>query len=58
MSKTLAVVVGVLLLVLLVLYNPYQRIILGLAHRVTASRRGFATFLAAIFLVPGVLLLV
>ena len=44
--------------VLLLLYQPYQRIVLGLAHRVTARRRAFAAFLATIFLVPGVLLAV
>ena len=44
--------------VLLFLYRPYQRAILGLAHEVTAKRRTFALFLVAIFVVPGVLLAV
>ncbi|MCH7811773.1 MAG: hypothetical protein IH958_04000 [Chloroflexi bacterium] len=43
-------------LVLLFVYQPFQRLILSLAHRLTASRRAFASFLAAIFIVPGVLL--
>ena len=43
------------LLVLLFFYRPYSRAILGLAHRITGSRRGFALFLGAIFLVPLVL---
>ena len=54
----MVVTAAVSAVVLLALYRPYQRLILGLAHRITASRRGFATFLAAIFLVPGALLLV
>ena len=54
MSLTAAVSV----LVLLLLYEPYQRAVLGLAHRVTAGRRPFIAFLAAIFVVPGVLLVV
>ncbi len=45
-------------LVLLLLYDPYQRTVLGLAHRVTAGRRPFIVFLTAIFVVPGVLLVV
>ena len=44
--------------VLLLVYQPYQRAILGLAHRVTANRRAFIAFLAAIVLVPGMLLAV
>ena len=49
---------AVSLVVLLLLYQPYQRAILGLARRLTANRRSFAAFLVAIFLVPGVLLAV
>ena len=45
-------------LVLLLLYDPYQRAVLGMAHRVTAGRRPFILFLTAIFVVPGVLLAV
>ncbi len=46
------------LVVLLLLYRPYSRIILALAHRVTQRRREFVIFLGAIFLVPLVLFLV
>ncbi|HEU4759371.1 MAG TPA: hypothetical protein VFT91_05240 [Dehalococcoidia bacterium] len=46
---------AVSLFVLLFLYRPYSRLILGLAHRVTQSRRGFALFLGVIFIVPLVL---
>lgn len=49
---------AVSLVVLLFLYRPYSRLILATAHRVTRSRRGFAAFLGAIFLVPLVLFLV
>ena len=49
---------AVSLVVLVLLYQPYQRAILGLARRLTANRRSFAAFLVAIFLVPGVLLAV
>ena len=49
---------AVSLVVLVLLFQPYQRVILGLARRLTANRRSFAAFLAAIFLVPGVLLAV
>jgi len=47
---------GVSLLVLLFAYGPYSRAVLTLARRATASRRGFAVFLATILVVPGVLL--
>ncbi len=40
------------LFVLLLLYRPYSRAILTMADRVTRSKRGFALFLGAIFLVP------
>ncbi len=43
---------SVSLAVLLFLYRPYSRAILALAHQVTHSRRSFALFLGAIFLVP------
>ncbi len=46
------------IVVLVLVYRPYQAAILGLAHRLTANRRSFAAFLAVIFLVPGVLLAV
>lgn len=48
---------GVSLFVLLFLYRPYTRAILGLAHRVTQQRREFVLFLGAIFIVPLVLFL-
>jgi Na+/phosphate symporter len=49
---------AVSLLVLVVLYSPYQRLILRLAHLATRDRRGFAVFLSAVLVVPAVLLLV
>jgi len=49
---------AVSLAVLLFLYDPFQRAILGLSHRLTANRRNFGAFMAAIFLVPAVLLFV
>ncbi|MEX0785864.1 MAG: hypothetical protein WD939_04435 [Dehalococcoidia bacterium] len=49
---------AVSLSVLLVAYGPYQRAILGVARRVTSSRRAFAAFMAAILFVPAVLLAV
>ena len=52
----MALTAAVSLAVLFLLYQPYQRAVLGLAHRLTASRRAFVAFLATIFLVPGVLL--
>jgi hypothetical protein len=49
---------AVSLLVLVVLYEPYKRVILATAHAATRDRRGFAMFLGALFLVPAVLLFV
>jgi hypothetical protein len=46
------------LIVLVLLYEPYKRIILRLAHEATKDRRGFALFRGAIFLVPLALLFV
>lgn len=48
---------AVSLAVLMFLYRPYSRAILYVARRVTHSKRGFALFLGAIFLVPLVLFL-
>jgi hypothetical protein len=48
----MAVGAFVSLVVLLLLYRPYSRFILAVAHRVTQRRREFAFFLGAIFLVP------
>ncbi|MCH8901818.1 MAG: hypothetical protein IIC88_05920 [Chloroflexi bacterium] len=52
----LVVTAAISIAVLLLVYQPYQRAILGLARRVTANRRAFIAFLATIVLVPGVLL--
>jgi Na+/phosphate symporter len=46
------------LVVLVLLYEPYKRAILQLAHLATRDRKGFAIFLGALFVVPAVLLLV
>ncbi|HZP26211.1 MAG TPA: hypothetical protein VFB90_04100 [Dehalococcoidia bacterium] len=46
------------LLVLLLFYGPYSRVILGIAHRVSQNRNEFALFLAAIMLVPLILFFV
>lgn len=46
------------LFILIFLYKPYSRTILEIARRVTHTRRGFALFLGAIFIVPLVLFLV
>jgi hypothetical protein len=49
---------AVSLVVLVLVYEPYQRLIHRLAHLATRDRRGFAVFLAAILVVPAVLLVV
>ncbi len=49
---------AVSLVVLALLFRPYQRAVLGAAHYLTANRRSFMAFLAAIFAVPAVLLAV
>lgn len=46
------------LFVLIVLYEPYKRAILRLAHVATRDRRGFGAFLSVILIVPVVLLFV
>jgi hypothetical protein len=46
------------LAVLVLVYEPYKRLILRTAHMATRDRRGFAVFLGALFVVPVVLLLV
>jgi hypothetical protein len=53
----MAVGLVVSLAVLVLAYRPYSRALLAVSTRVTHSRRGFALFLGAIFLVPGTLLL-
>jgi Na+/phosphate symporter len=47
---------SVSLFVLIAAYGPYQRAILALAHRITASRRAFMVFLATILVIPGLML--
>ena len=42
--------------ILLLAYRPYSQAILRLAHWTTADRRAFVAFLAAILVVPGLLL--
>lgn len=46
------------LFLLVVVYEPYKRGILHIARLATRDRRGFAAFLGAILIVPGVLLFV
>jgi hypothetical protein len=43
--------------VLVFLYKPYSKLILATARRVTHTKRGFAVFLGAIFVVPLALFL-
>jgi hypothetical protein len=47
---------GVSLFVLLFLYEPYTRLVLGTAHRVSSSRNHLAAFICVLFLAPLVLL--
>jgi Na+/phosphate symporter len=49
---------AVSLFVLVVLYEPYKRLILRAAHLATRDRRGFALFLSGILIVPALLLVV
>ena len=46
------------LFVLIFLYKPYSKLILGAANYITHSKRGFAIFLGAILIMPLVLFLV
>jgi solute carrier family 34 (sodium-dependent phosphate cotransporter) len=46
------------LFVLIFLYKPYSAVIIGLANRITHSKRSFALFLGTIMIVPLVLFLV
>lgn len=48
---------AVSLAVLVLMYEPYKRLILGIARAATHNRRNFALFLGALFLVPAALLL-
>jgi len=54
----MVVTTAVSALVLVFLLTPYQRAVLGLAHRLTANRQSFAMFLGVIIAVPAVLLFV
>jgi hypothetical protein len=54
----MAVGAAVSLFVLAFVYRPYSRAILAAARQVTHTRRGFAAFLGAIFIVPLLLFLV
>jgi hypothetical protein len=47
---------GVSLAALLFVYPIYSRAILALAHRIVATRRSFAIFLATILVIPAILL--
>lgn len=49
---------AVSLFVLVFAYGPYQRAILHVAHLATRDRRGFGVFLAAVLIVPAVLLVI
>jgi hypothetical protein len=49
---------SVSLFVLIFLYKPYSAAVIGLANRITQSKRSFAVFLGAILIVPLVLFLV
>lgn len=46
------------LFVLLVIYKPYNAVIISLANRITHSRRNFAVFMGTILVVPVVLFLI
>jgi hypothetical protein len=54
----MAVGATISLFVLVALYKPYSRLILSTARRVTHTQRGFALFLGAILIIPGVLFLI
>jgi Na+/phosphate symporter len=54
-SEMLAVL-GVSLFILLVVFDPFRNLILASASKATSSKRGFAVFMGAIFVIPLVLL--
>jgi Na+/phosphate symporter len=56
-SEMLAVL-AVSLVILVAAFDPFRDLILAAASKATSSRRGFAIFLGALFVVPAVLLLV
>jgi hypothetical protein len=47
---------AVSLLVLVVFYGPYERMIHRLAHLATRDRRGFTVFMGAVLIMPALLL--
>ena len=49
-------VLAVSLVILLFVFDPFRDVILAAASKATGTRRGFAVFLGAIFVIPGVLL--
>lgn len=51
-------VLAVSIVILVFVFDPFRDLILGAASRATSSKRGFAIFLAALFVVPAALLLV
>jgi Na+/phosphate symporter len=51
-------VLGVSLVILVFVFDPFRDLILASASKATSSKRGFAVFLGALFVVPAVLLLV
>jgi sodium-dependent phosphate cotransporter len=56
-SEMLAVL-AVSLFILVFVFDPFRELILAAASRATGSRRGFALFLGAIFVIPIILLFV
>jgi sodium-dependent phosphate cotransporter len=51
-------VLSVSLIILVFVFDPFRHFILASASKATGSKRGFAVFLGALFVVPAVLLLV
>jgi solute carrier family 34 (sodium-dependent phosphate cotransporter) len=51
-------VLSVSLIILVFVFDPFRDFILASASKATSSKRGFAVFLGALFVVPAVLLLV
>ena len=50
-------VLSVSLVILIFVFDPFRDLILGAASKATSSKRGFAIFLGALFIVPAALLL-
>jgi Na+/phosphate symporter len=51
-------VLSVSLVILIFVFDPFRDLILAAASKATSSKRGFAIFLGALFIVPAALLLV